>query len=216
MSLRAQLETWRSAFEEHADPGLVAAVGALIRQLGEAGLAAGAVKAGDKAPPFRCGCDDGSVTLSGLLACGPVVLSFFRGEWCPYCVLELAALSEAAGEVERLGATIVALSPHTAQRSLSPTGRRPPSFVVSQDRGGRIARQYRIAFTVPRPYRDAYLALGLPGDASNGARLWRLPIPATYVIDTSGLIVLSYLDPDHTTRLDPAEIVAALRRLRRG
>jgi hypothetical protein len=104
MSLKAQLEACRRAFEATGDPTLVTAVKASIRRLSESGLARDAVKAGDVAPPFRLRDGrSGFVTLSDLLARGPAVLSFFRGEWCSYCALEFTALSEAAPEIRSFG-----------------------------------------------------------------------------------------------------------------
>jgi peroxiredoxin len=215
MWLTAQLDACRRAFEAGAEPELVATVHAAIRHLSESHITGKAVKAGDRAPPFRLRDEPGGVVLlADLLARGPVVLSFFRGEWCSYCALELAALAEATPDIERLGATVLALSPHISERA-SPCGRdegRP--FPMLKDRGGGIARQYRIAFTVPRQFRAAYLAIGFPKPVKSLPTTWRLPIPATYVVDNAGRVVLSYLDADHTTRLEPAEIIRALTGLR--
>jgi peroxiredoxin len=215
MSLKAQLEACRRAFEATGDPTLVTAVKGSICRLSESGLAGDAVKAGDMAPPFRLHDGrSGFVTLSDLLARGPAVLSFFRGEWCSYCALELTALSEAAPEIRWLGASLIALSPH-ARDELCSAGSHQ-LFPTLQDPGGRVAGRYRVGFTLPRQFRAAYLALGFPKPVTTAASAWRLPIPATYVVDRAGLVVLSYLDPDHTTRLDPTEIIAALRRLQAG
>ena len=92
--------------------------------------------------------------------------------------------------------------------------RRESPFPVLQDPGCKVAARYRIAFTLPEQFRAAYLALGHPNPAKTGSNCWALPIPASYVLDSSGLIVLSYLDADHTTRLDPTEIIVALTHLR--
>jgi len=215
MSLKAQLDACRREYETKAGLRAVDAVRRSIRALTEAGLIAKAVKAGEMAPPFKLQCRRGGfIHLSDLLDRGPVVISFFRGDWCPFCVLELEALAAAHPEIERLGATLIALSPQ-AQGKLSPpgnNGQRP--FPVLQDLGCEIAVRYRIAFTVPRQYRAAYLALGYSHSAKIGSTGWVLPIPATYLLDSTGLVVLSYLDADHTTRLEPTEIIAALTHLR--
>jgi peroxiredoxin len=79
----------------------------------------------------------------------------------------------------------------------------------------KIASRYRIAFTVPPQFRAAYLALGYPSSASGNSKDWLLPIPATYVLNSTGLVVLSYLDADHTTRLEPAEVITVLTHLRK-
>jgi peroxiredoxin len=217
MSLKARLVARRCAFELDAAPDLVAAVQRSIRQLAEMELIGKAVKAGDRAPLFGLRCRRGRlIKLSDLLYRGPVVISFFRGDWCPFCVLELRALAETYPEIERLSAALVAVSPPARGRSsLSRTDGEPP-FPILQDPECKIATRYRIAFTVPQQFRAAYLALGYPNPAQTRSKSWMLPIPATYVIDSTGLVVLSYLDADHTTRLEPTEIIAALTPLRRA
>jgi peroxiredoxin len=182
-----------------------------IQVLAETGLVAKAVKAGERAPLFRLRCRRGGfISLSDLLERGPAVISFFWGDWCPFCVLELKALAAAHPEIERLGATLVALSPRARDQSSSLGDDGEPRFPVLQDPGCEIAARYRIAFTVPQQFRAAYLALGYPNSARIGSKGWVLPIPATYVLDSTGLIVLSYLDADHTTRLEPTGIIVAL------
>ena len=213
MSLKAQLDACRREYEANAEPHVVDAARRSIRALAETGLVAKAVKAGETAPLFglRCG-PGGFIDLSDLLNRGPVVISFFCGDWCPFCVLELKALAAAHPEIERLGATLIGLSPQTRGKSSSSGGE--PPFPVLQDPGCKIAAQYRIALAVPERYRAAYLALGYPNPAKTGSKGWMLPIPATYVLDSTGLVVLSYLDADYTTRLEPTEIIVALTHLR--
>ena len=214
--MKARLEACRCAFDANAEPALVAAVRASIRQLDKTGIARSAVKAGEPAPRFSLPDTRGLVvSLAELLRRGPAVLSFFRGGWCSYCVLELRALAEAHPGIARRGASLVAIS--SCAEGMSAQDRHSnPVFPILTDRDGRVALRYRIAFTVPQQYRAAYFELGLPEPMTIGPNAWRVPIPATYIIDTSGLIVLSYLDPDHTTRLEPAQIIRALDRLQAG
>ena len=218
MSLKAQLAACRREYEANAEPHVVAAMRRSIQKLAETGLVAKAVKAGETAPLFRLRCGpDSFINLSDLLNRGPVVVSFFWGDWCPFCVLELKALAAAHPQIERLGARLVVLSPQARAKSSSPgSDREPPfpmPFPILQDPGCEIAARYRIAFTVPRQFRPAYLILGCPNSAKTGSKAWVLPIPATYVLDSTGLIVLSYLDADYTTRLEPTGIIGALTHL---
>jgi peroxiredoxin len=213
MSLKQQLDACGREYEARAAPPLVAAVRSSIREFAATGRVTEAVKAGEAAPRFRLRGRGGLVELSDLLERGPVVLSFFWGDWCPFCVLELEALAEICREIERLGATLIALTPQDRGNTFPPGDGEPP-FAILHDPGGRVASRYRIAFTVPRQFRAAYLALGYPNSAKYGQKGWMLPIPATYVVDRTGLVVLSYLDADHTTRLEPSEIIVALAHLR--
>ena len=208
MSLKAQLDACRRAFEATAPPGIVAALQRSVAELVQTGLVRQALKAGEKAPLFRLRSDTGDfIALSQALDRGPVVVSFFRGAWCPFCRLELQALAEAHPEIERLGATLIGLSPLPEAYSHS-------SFPILTDTGCRIAARYRIAFAVAPQFRPAYLALGYPERLQKGANRWVLPLPATYIIDPSGIVVFSYVNADYTTRLEPSEIAVALAHLR--
>jgi peroxiredoxin len=208
MSLKAELDAYRRTFEVSTPPGVVAALEGSVGELARTGLARQAVKAGERAPPFRLRTGTGNfVSLSEGLDCGPVVVSFFRGGWCPFCCLELRALAQAHSEIERLGATLIGLSP-------LPDPQSPAEFQTLKDPGCRIAARYRVAFTVADRFRPAYRTLGYPERSEPGSHRWVLPVPATYIIDRNGIVALSYVDADYTTRLEPAEIVTALTHLR--
>jgi peroxiredoxin len=208
MSLKAQLDACRRAFEASTPPGIVAALESSVAELAQTGLVRQAVKAGERAPLFRLRSNIGDfVSLSEALDRGPVVVSFFRGGWCPFCRLELQALAEAHSAIERLGATLIGLSPLPSANSCS-------SFLILTDPGCRIATRYRIAFTVAPQFRPAYLALGYPEGLKKGPDRWVLPLPATYIIDRNRIAVLSYVDADYATRLEPTDIVVALAHLR--
>jgi peroxiredoxin len=214
MSLKAQLDACRRAFEVNSEAHVVAALQRCIAELTEMGLASQAVKAGNMAPPFGLPSGSGGFfSLSDRLDRGPVVISFIRGIWCPFCTLELQALSQVQAEIKRLGATVIALSPHVRGRSECLGRDGSPTFPLLWDRGCRIATRYRIAFTVPEKFRAAYLSFGYGNWSKTVSGSWVLPLPATYVIDSNGLVVISYVDPDFTTRLDPAEVVTALAHL---
>ena len=214
MSLKAQLEACRQEYKANAEAQVVDAARRSIVALVETGLVANAVKAGEMAPLFRLRCRRGGfINLSDLIDRGPVVVSFFWGDWCPFCALELKALAAAYAAIQRLGAALIALSPQPRNKSSSPVSDAGLPFPVVQDPGCKVASRYRVAFTVPQQFRAAYLALGYRNSVGADSKSWLLPIPATYVLDGTGRIVLAYLDADYTTRLEPAEIIAALSHL---
>jgi peroxiredoxin len=172
------------------------------------------LKAGDPAPDFRLpdvrGCQ---VRLRDLLAKGPVVVSFYRGGWCPYCNLELRALQNALPEIKQLGAQLVAISPQTPDESLSTAEKNELEFAVLSDIGSATAKAYGIAFDLTEELRPIYSRLGHALPDKNGDDSWILPIPATYVIDKDGIVALAFVDVDYRNRLEPAEIVATLKTL---
>jgi len=185
-------------------------------ELAASGIAQRAIKAGDRAPDFRLpDARGGHVRLRDLLAKGPVVVCFYRGGWCPYCNLELHALQNALPEIQQLGAQLVAISPQTPDESLSTAEKNELAFAVLSDAGSATAKAYGIAFDLADELRPIYARFGHALPDKNGDDSWVLPIPATYVLDTNGVIVLAFVDVDYRNRLEPAEIVAALEALRK-
>jgi peroxiredoxin len=142
-----------------------------------------------------------------------VVVSFYRGGWCPYCNLELRALQNALPEIKQLGAQLVAISPQTPDESLSTAEKNELEFAVLSDIGSATAKAYGIAFDLTEELRPIYSRLGHALPDKNGDDSWILPIPATYVIDKDGIVALAFVDVDYRNRLEPAEIVTAIKTL---
>ena len=177
-------------------------------------VAAEALGTGDTAPDFILPGATGRRTgLGELLRHGPVILSFYRGGWCPFCNLELQALQQHLSEFRSLGASLVAVSPETPDHSLSTAEKHALEFEVLCDSGNRIARNYGLLFTVHDAMRPLYLKWGLEVPACNGEDSWELPVPATYLIDTGRTIRAAHVDRDYTKRMVPQLIVDALQRL---
>jgi peroxiredoxin len=151
------------------------------------------------------------VSLNQRLAQGPVVLSFYRGEWCPFCNLELRALQAALPRFRAYGASVMAISPQTPDDSLSATEKNELSFDVLSDVHQEVIAAYRVQFTVPADLKDLHLEVfhnDLSIHTADGS--WDLPVPATFVIDRSGIVRARYVSADYTTRMDPDDIEAAL------
>ncbi|MDX1581514.1 MAG: peroxiredoxin-like family protein [Alphaproteobacteria bacterium] len=179
----------------------------------EWGLEKNALKTGDQVPDFELPNATGEKRrLSDLLAKGPVVISFYRGGWCPYCNLELKALQEKLPEITDLGASLVAVSPELPDNSLSTAEKNALSFDVLSDSGNEVARQFGLVFELPAVLKPLYEKMGLDLEKANGDDSFTLPIPATYVIDTDRTILGAYVDADYSKRMEPSDIVAALRR----
>jgi peroxiredoxin len=185
-----------------------------IAQLIASGAAERALREGEQAPDFTLPDALGrSVTLSRLLQRGPVVLTFYRGAWCPYCNLELHAYQHALPQIEELGGTLVAISPQTPDHSLSMMEKRALTFTVLSDEGNGVARRYGLAFTIDEAVRAAHRLVGADLPAFNGDESWELPMAATYLVDQAGTVRLAFVDPDFMHRLDPSVVIARLKEL---
>lgn len=212
MSLKAELDAFRADFMAQAPAEIREAMSRADMELAASGILDRGLKAGDKVPDFRLPeARGGFVRLKDLLAKGPVVLSFYRGGWCPYCNLELRALQKALPEIAGLGAQLVAISPQTPDESLSTAEKNELAFCVLSDVGSVTAKAFGIAFDLAEELRPIYARSGHALPDKNGDESWVLPIPATYVIDSDGTIALAFRDVDYRNRLEPAEIIAALR-----
>ena len=143
----------------------------------------------------------------------PTLLIVYRGGWCPYCNAELRALQEMLPEITDLGATLVAISPETPDNSLSTTEKNALTFEVLSDQGNRLARDFGLVFSLPDALRPIYEKLGIDLAATNGDETFELPVPATFVIDGKGVVRHAFVDADYTQRLDPVEVVDALRKV---
>jgi peroxiredoxin len=172
----------------------------------------GALDKGQKAPSFELPDADGNLIALGIrLKNGPVVVTFYRGGWCPYCNIALRALQSHLPEIKRLGGSLIAISPELPDQSLSTREKLALGFDVLSDRDNVVARRFGLVYRVSDAARQRLLELGRDLVAHNGSQTWELPITATYVIDPNGLIVFAHVDADYRDRLDPALIVEALR-----
>jgi peroxiredoxin len=180
-------------------------------ELAATGMDRDAAGAGDRAPGFDLPSAAGSrVTLDGLLAEGPVVLSFYRGAWCPYCNLALRALQQHHGAIRARGAQLVAVSPQVPDESLSLAEKHELSFEVLSDIGSDVAKQYGIAFDLSGELAALYEQIGFDLQRVNGGHARTLPLPATFVIGRDGVIRWAFVDTDYTKRAEPGDILAAL------
>lgn len=209
--LEAALREKREAFSANASDEVKAMFEKGAAEIAASGVLERAKKVGSVAPDFELEDHRGRPhELSDLMSDGPVVLTFYRGKWCPYCNAALAALQRVLPEIQERGATLVAISPMTAESSTDMQAAESLTFPVLSDLGNSVARSYGLVFTVPESLRPVYAQAGIDLPATNGDESFELPVPATYVIDGSGTIRWAHVDLDYTRRAEPADVLKAL------
>ena len=214
MTLTQEISNVLVHMQGNVPPATLATIGQATETLSRSGIAERALKVGDTVPNFTLPNASGQpIQIQTLLDRGPVVISFYRGQWCPFCSLELAALQRSLPEIKALNASLVAISPQTPDNSLSTVEKNNLKFEVLSDTGNQVAKQFGIVYQLSEEMREVQKGFGVNLAESNGDASYELPISATYVVGTDGRIVFAFTDPDFTKRLEPSEILTVLKQL---
>jgi peroxiredoxin len=217
MSLQARLDAFKADFEAgkppyNVPPSIIATMRRATAELIASGQAQRALKVGDRVPGFELRDADGVLVRSSeLLQRGPLVVSFYRGVWCPYCNMELQALQAALPEFQRLGASLVAISPQTAANSRKSVRDNRLTFPILSDPNNEVAAAHGLRFALPDYLVALYKSLKNDLPAFNGDSSWTLPMPARYVVGMDGTVRYAEVNPDYTKRPEPEEMLPALR-----
>lgn len=212
MSLKQKIEKVQQENMKQIPEDILNIMTAATEKLVQSDLTNRSLKKGDKAPSFTLPNALGKpVNSNELISDGPLVLSFYRGGWCPYCNLELHALQQAFTQMKELGVQLVAISPETPDHSLSTSEKHALKFEVLSDAGNRVAREFGLVFVLAEKLRPIYKEFGIDLHSFNGDDSYEIPVPATYVIGPDGTIVYSFVNADYTQRAEPADIINVLR-----
>ena len=208
--LAEQLAQFAKAFSDRV-PQVGAAYQTLIEKLTRAGTGSEAPKEGDRLPAFLLPDIEGRLVSSAdLLADGPLVISFNRGNWCPFCWLELAALGDIADEIAEQGANIVSITPETAAYNREMKDRLGLSFPFLTDIDNSYGLELGIAMPVSTEIRELIQPRGLDLTVFQKNDAWFVPLPAIFIVDRSSIVRKAYVNPDYRERFDPAPIPALL------
>jgi peroxiredoxin len=186
--------------------------GRAIAELRDKHFAQGILPVGAKAAAFELPDHDGKmVSSTDLLAKGRLVVIFFRGRWCPFCVGQMEAMNLVVPAIADAGASLVAISPQTVQQTFFMRDQHKLRFPLLSDAGNLVARQFGLSYRVPEYqeaiYRRAFVNLPF----TNGDASWELPIPATFIFDRDGTVIYAGANEDYTERPEPSDIVSFLR-----
>jgi peroxiredoxin len=214
MSLQEQLDAYRAQFESKAPAEALAVIHKATSDLVATGQADRALGVGSKAPRFELSGSSGAIVrASELLVAGPVVISFYRGIWCPYCNLDLKALQATLPDISGTGASLVAISPQSVANGRKTVEDLGLSFPILSDPNNAIADLFGIRYRLPDELTSLYKNFGVNLPVINGDASWSLPMPARFVIDRGGIIRYAEVSGDYTKRPDPNVLLPILREL---
>ncbi len=210
--LRARLAEIRHNTRALLSPEHLAPVDRAIAELQQSGIALRTLAVGATAPAFELPDQNGKIVRSAeLLRSGPLIVVFYRGRWCPYCVATLEMWQQFLPRVEAAGAHLVAVSPQKPQHTFFTADQHALRFPVLSDAGNHVARQFGLAYRLPDYLEQHYRRVFINLQNSNGDVSWELPIPATYVIGRDGIVKFAFADADFSNRAEPEEVLAVRR-----
>lgn len=194
------------------DPAFADVVDRMVAHLCHVEAGAGAPNVGEVFPSFVLPDENGHlVSLEALLRNGPAVIAFHRGHWCPYCRISAEALATIEPELVSAGAHLVIITPETQRFTRELKADAQASFPILTDLDCGYALDLGVAFKVPDEKRKAMTTAGFDISGFNDNTNWTLPIPATFVVGTNGVVKARYVDPDYRHRMDVEKIIRAVR-----
>ena len=214
MTLEQELAVFRAEFARTAPAGRAALYEAQIEELRSEFASKSAIGVNDTAPDFALPNTAGkSIVLKDLLRSGPVVLTFYRGGWCPYCNIQLRAYQGALPQITGLGGRLVAISPQLPDNSLDTASKNALTFDVLSDVRNKVSRSYGLVYSLPEEIRSALRSNNKALTSINGDESWELPVPATYVVARDQRVALAYIEVDYRKRPEPEALLTCLKSL---
>ena len=210
-ALRDRFAERKESIAKYVPPETQAIHSRVIAELREQGITDHILLEGAKAPDFILNDSNGGrVSSDELLDRGRLVICFFRGRWCPFCVGQLEAMNQVFPSIQEAGASLVAISPQTVQQSFFMADQHRLRFPLLTDPCNRVARQFGLVYRVPDYQQALYRRVFVNLPFINGDDRWDLPIPATYILDRNGIVQYASARADYTDRPEPSEILEQL------
>jgi peroxiredoxin len=211
-TLSAQLADYRAGWRGRVPADRQALMDQHVAHLAASGIARSAKQVGDRAPDIRLRDQHGDIfDVATLRAKGPVVVTFYRGGWCPFCNLELKAYQAVLPSIAAAGASIVAISPEKPDDTVSTSEKNALSFPVLSDIGHAVGKAFGVVYAFTDEVRQVYDGFRLDIPLKNGTPDdWSLPLSATYVVGKDGMILFADTRVDYRERTDPLEVLRVL------
>lgn len=210
-TLREELDERRLNMRRFVPKATQAINDRAVEELRASALAQRALKVGDRAPSFTLPDVNGKpVSSAELLQQGPLIVTFLRGRWCPFCCATVEAWQERLPAVKARGANFVAVSPMTSKQADFMRDQHKLMFPILSDGGNRVATEFGVAYTLPEYQQELFKTVFINLPFINGDESWTLPLPATFAISPKGVVTFSFSDPDYSLRAEPAEVLLSL------
>lgn len=188
-----------------------------IQDLKQSEIMKTALKEGDQIPAFALpDMRKGEVRSEELLKKGPLIVTFYRGGWCPYCNLQLRDLQKHIGEIKSTGAELVAISPETPDSTSKTIKDNEIDFYVLSDADGKVGEKFGLMFKITEELKKVYQDFGINLEKANGNGKWELPLSATYIVNQDGKIVYSFVDADYRKRAETLDLIKILQDLKKN
>ncbi|HKU21039.1 MAG TPA: peroxiredoxin-like family protein [Terriglobales bacterium] len=210
-TLREELEERKALAAQYVPEDVQQVNRRTVEELCGSGMADRILPLGARAPQFELPDQEGEpVSSAELLSRGRLVICFFRGRWCPFCVAQLEAMNAALPRIQGAGAGLVAISPQTTRQSFFMRDQHHLRFPLLSDSLNQVARRFGLVYPIPQEQKQVYSRTFVNLPFLNGDSSWELPIPATYVLERDGTVVYASAHPDYALRPEPEEIIRLL------
>ncbi|UII79021.1 peroxiredoxin-like family protein [Flagellimonas sp. CMM7] len=212
VSLKEELGVFVQQMSENVPQEVLETMGAEIGKLAESGIMNTVLKVGDKVPGFELQDSAGTiVSLNSLAEKSDLVISFNRGNWCPFCNIELKHIQKHTSEIKSSGANLVVISPQLPEKSAEIISQNEFDYPILFDKGNEVAKQFGIAFALTESLRSIHKAFEMDIPAHNGDESFELPVPATFVVNSNNEIVFASVNPNWMERTESKEYLTELK-----
>jgi peroxiredoxin len=213
LTLKDQLRMMKEASANKIPPEKAKIMADALADLQSKHIEKKSLKVGQKMPDFSLPDSSGKkVNLKSLLKEGPVVVTFYRGNWCPYCNAQLNSYQQHLAEFKALGARLIAITPEKPDLTALTSEQKKLQFPILTDKDNKLANKLGLVFQVKGDLKNLYTQFGIDLEKSQGNKDWKLPLPATFVVSAKGVVIFAFVNPDYTQRADPQDILQALKK----
>lgn len=213
-SLAQSINEYLEAFRQRADQQTQLTMEQATQDLIDRGIEKNTLRRGERMPAFELPNQQQQLRQSTQLLQKPLIISFYRGGWCPFCNLELAAQQARLDDIRAAGAELVAISPEQPELAALMESKHHLDFDILYDKNNDLARKFGLVFTLPASIRSIYKTFGIDLVKHNGNENYELPIPATYIVDVNGTIQFDFVYADYRKRLEPEILLSQLEKIR--